>query len=136
MNMTNEQHNTSVPVENFDEQLHTARDYDRWLLQKSFNARWARFWFAPNRTVWLNTPVRNLARTLALKPSDKILEIGCGYAGLLLYLFRKVGFTSPMEGLDCSSLMIARACTEVRARGCEGRIRLQQGLATQLPYAD
>jgi ubiquinone/menaquinone biosynthesis C-methylase UbiE len=118
-----------------DEQI-TAHDYDRWLMQDSFMARWMRFWLSPSRILLFNTPVHRLPKQLSLKPTDKVLDIGCGYAGLLLYLLRKVGFTEVMEGLDCSAFMVEQANAEVQARGADRCIRVRQGLATQLPYAD
>jgi ubiquinone/menaquinone biosynthesis C-methylase UbiE len=118
-----------------DEQSATARDYDRWLAEDSLGARWARFWFSPKRTLWMNTPVRGLPKILSIKPEDRILDIGCGYGGLLMYLNRQVGFTNVMEGLDCSGFMIARAQEEIRSRKLEGRVCVRQGLATRLPYA-
>ena len=119
-----------------DEQLVTACDYDRWMTQNSLGSRWARFWFSPARTVCLNTPARHLARTMGLAASDRVLDVGCGCAGLLIYLLRKLRFTHTLEGLDCSPRMIEWGGQEVLARGLEGRIRLRQGLATALPYAD
>lgn len=124
------------PGARYDEQLVTANDYDRWFAQDTLGARWVRFWFAPNQTLFLNTPVRRLPRLLSLKPADKLLDIGCGYGGLLIYLYRKVGFSQVMEGLDCSSLMVTRAREEFRARGLEPAARISQGLATRLPYPD
>ncbi|NVN93335.1 MAG: class I SAM-dependent methyltransferase [Desulfuromonadales bacterium] len=120
----------------YDEQIATAHDYDRWFAQDTLGARWVRFWFAPNQTLFLNTPARRLPRLLSLKPTDKLLDIGCGYGGLLIYLHRKVGFSQAMEGLDCSSLMVARAREEFRARGLEACARISHGLATRLPYPD
>jgi cyclopropane fatty-acyl-phospholipid synthase-like methyltransferase len=119
-----------------DEQRVTADDYDRWFSQNSLGARWVRFWFAPNQTLFLNTPARRLPDLLSLKQTDKLLDIGCGYGGLLIYLHRKVGFTQVMEGLDCSSLMVARARDEFCRRGLESLARISQGLATRLPYPD
>jgi ubiquinone/menaquinone biosynthesis C-methylase UbiE len=119
-----------------DEELIAAHDYDHWLAQNCFSARWARFWFSPSRTVWLNTPARRLVKALTLKPADKVLDLGCGYAGLLIYLSRKVRFTQTLEGLDCSPLMIERARKEIRSRGLEAQVHVQQGRATQLPYPD
>ena len=119
-----------------DAELITAHDYDRWLARNCFSARWARFWFAPSRTLWLNTPARRLVRMLPLKPADKVLDLGCGYAGMLIYLSRQVRFTQTLEGLDCSLPMIERARKEIRSRGLEARIHVQQGRATQLPYPD
>ena len=120
----------------YDEQLTTADDYDRWLAQDTLGARWVRFWFAPKQTLFLNTPARKLPKLLSLTPEDTVLDIGCGYGGLLIYLNRKVGFTHVMEGLDCSELMVTRAQAEMRKRDLDSRVRIRQGLATKLPYPD
>jgi len=119
-----------------DEQWATARDYDQWLAQDTLMARWMRFWLSPNRTLLFNTPVCRLPQKLCLKSTDKVLDIGCGFAGLLLYLLRRVGFTEVMEGLDCSPFMVGQANTEIQSRGADRRIRVRQDLATRLPYAD
>ena len=119
-----------------DEQQVTAREYDRWMTQDTLGSRWVRFWFSPARTVWLNTPIRRLAAALRLVPSDRVLDVGCGPAGLLIYLCRKLRFVQPLEGLDCSARMIEWGGHEIRARGLEGRLRLRQGAATELPYPD
>ena len=119
-----------------DEQQITARDYNQWMAQGTWAARWARFWFSPKRILFLNTPVRKLPGLLSLKPADKVLDIGCGYGGVLLYLNRKVGFTEMMEGLDCSDLMVKLATEEVQQRGCADSIKVRKGVATSLPYPD
>jgi cyclopropane fatty-acyl-phospholipid synthase-like methyltransferase len=124
-----------IVVDN-DEQTTTAHDYNRWLAQNTFGARWVRFWFAPKQTLFLNTPARKLPGLLSLTSEDKVLDIGSGYGGLLIYLNRKVGFTQVMEGLDCSTLMVERAQVEMQKRGLESRISIRQGLATKLPYPD
>ena len=119
-----------------DEQLTTRHDYNRWMSEKNLGARWVRFWFSPKRTLFLNTPVRKLPDLLSLKKTDKVLDIGCGYGGLLLYLKSRVGFTAVMEGLDCSDTMVRLATDEVRKRGLAGQITIRQGVATTLPYPD
>jgi ubiquinone/menaquinone biosynthesis C-methylase UbiE len=123
-------------IRGIDEQISTANDYDQWLGQNSFGARWVRFWFAPKQTILLNTPACKLPGLLSLKASDKVLDIGCGYGGLLIYLKRKVGFEKSMEGLDCSELMVARATAEMKQRGLDSDINIRQGVATKLPYPD
>jgi len=128
--------NSAEQTAESDEQLTTANDYDRWLAQNTFGAHWVRFWFAPKQTLFLNTPARKLPCLLSLTPEDKVLDIGCGYGGLLIYLNRRVGFTQVMEGLDCSALMVQRARAEMHNRGLNSRIRISQGLATKLPYPD
>ena len=123
-------------VSGVSEELETARDYDSWLSQDTFGSRWMRFWLAPPRTVWLNTPVRWLPDAISLRPSDRILDIGCGYGGMLIYLQRRVGVSVPMEGLDCSPLMVERGRKEIMSRGLRDKINLRQGVATVLPYPD
>jgi ubiquinone/menaquinone biosynthesis C-methylase UbiE len=119
-----------------DEQLTTADDYNRWLAQNTFGAWWVRFWFAPKQTICLNTPARKLPKLLELAPDQKILDVGCGYGGLLIYLNRRVGFSQVLEGLDCSTLMVKRAREEMKVRGLDSRIRIKHGVATKLPYPD
>lgn len=118
------------------EEQETVRDYDIWLVQNTLLSRWIRFWLAPARTVWLNTPVRRLPQALALRPDSRLLDIGCGYGGMLIDLRRRAGITAPMEGLDGSTIMVAGGQREVLARGLQDAIRIRQGLATALPYAD
>ncbi|MFZ3207715.1 MAG: class I SAM-dependent methyltransferase [Geobacteraceae bacterium] len=119
-----------------DEQLTTAHDYDTWLAQNKFGAWWVRFWFAPERTLFLNTPARKLPELLSLTNRDKILDIGCGYGGLLIYLNRRVRFTEVLEGLDCSALMVKRAQKAMDNRDLNTYIRIRNGFATRLPYSD
>jgi SAM-dependent methyltransferase len=119
-----------------DEELTTADDYNRWLAQDTFGARWVRFWFAPKQTLFLNTPARKLPVLLSLTTADKVLDIGCGYGGLLIYLKRRVGFTEVMEGLDSSGLMVTRARAEMQRRSLDSTINIRQGMATKLPYPD
>ena len=65
-----------------------------------------------------------------------LIGIFSGYAGLLIYLHRKIRFTGTVEGLDCSVRMVERAREEIRARGMQEHVHVRQGLATELPYAD
>lgn len=123
------------PKEPQDEQSVTADEYDQWLTRNSLSARWVRFWFAPERTLFLNTPVRGLPGALDLKPEHRLLDIGCGYGGSLIYLQRRIGFVRPPAGLDCSRVMLAGARRAIRARGMQKAIGVQWGRATDLPYA-
>ena len=123
-------------VNSNNEELTTARDYNKWMAQGTMGARWVRFWFSPKRILFLNTPARKLPDLLALKPTDKVLDIGCGYGGLLIYLKGKVGITEVMEGLDCSDVMVKLATEEVHQRGLDADIKIRQGVATRLPYPD
>lgn len=120
----------------FEQQV-TAQEYDQWLSRNSFSACWARFWFSPKRTLWLNTQLPKLPAAIALRKEDRILDIGCGFGGLLLFLhktFNLPALQAPMEGIDCSPLMVKQACEEIRIQGLENVIHIKQGIATQLDY--
>ena len=130
-----------TPASSPDEQHDTALEYDRWLSRNTFSARWVRFWFSPGRTLWLNTQVRRLPAAASLTATDRILDVGCGYGGLLIHLHTVLGMprhpAKPLlEGLDSSSLMTTRAAAEIRTRSLEAAIRIHEGFATALPYDD
>ena len=119
-----------------DEQIKIAEEYDRWLADDSLAGRWMRYWFSPKRTIFLNTPVHKLPSRLSLGRNDRILDIGCGYGGLLIYLHKRIGCQKDMEGIDASPLMTELARHEISSRGLEDKIKVRQGIGTQLPYSD
>jgi len=119
-----------------NEQDKAAREYDRWARQNSLWGRWFRYWFAPGRILFLNTPAWRLKKILSIGSSDRILDIGCGCGSLLIYLYKKIGFRVPVEGLDVSPAMVALAEREIKKSGLEGKIRIRQGRGTELPYED
>lgn len=119
-----------------NDEMKTARDYDAWLSRDTLGARWLRFWLAPERTVWLNTPVRRLPSAMSLRRSDRVLDIGCGCGGVLIYLYRRIRFTETMEGLDCSAMMVETGRKEIMRRGLHDMINIRLGSATKLPYPD
>jgi ubiquinone/menaquinone biosynthesis C-methylase UbiE len=119
-----------------DEQDRTAEDYDRWMNNRSLFSRWMRYWISPGRVIFMNTPVRQLPSRLSLISSARILDIGCGYGSLLIYLHKKVGFSNRSEGIDISPVMVSMAEKEIRKRALEDRIRIRKGRGTKLPYPD
>ncbi len=119
-----------------NEQDKTAREYDRWAGRSSFWGKWFRYWLAPGRILFLNTPARKLPKTLSLNRDDKILDIGCGCGSLLIYLHKRIGFQVTLEGLDVSAVMVGLAEREINKSGLEGKVRIRQGRGTELPYMD
>jgi ubiquinone/menaquinone biosynthesis C-methylase UbiE len=99
-------------------------------------ARWARFWFSPARTLAVNTPARHLPDALPLRRTDRVLDVGCGCAGLLIYLHHRVRLEQPLEGLDASPFMVEWARRELEARHLAEHIHVQVGGATNLPFPD
>jgi len=71
---------------------------------------------------------QDIAKHYALKPGDKILDIGCGKA-FLLYEFTRVVPGLTVAGLDISAYGIAHAKDEVRPY-------LDEANCIKLPYAD
>ena len=55
-----------------------------------------------------------LNKILSIDPNDKILDIGCGCGNLLIYLYNKIGFRVPVEGLDVSPAMVGLAEREIK----------------------
>jgi len=119
-----------------DEQDKTAEDYDRCMNKKSLIARWMRYWLSPGRVVFVNTPARKLPSKLSLSSSDKILDIGCGYGSLLIYLHEKIAFSGRIEGIDVSPVMVELAKEELQKKGLGNKIAVKIGRGTDLPYPD
>ena len=69
-----------------------------------------------------------MAKHYALKPGDRILDVGCG-KGFLLYDFTQMVPGIEVRGLDISSYAIENAKEEVRPF-------LTMGHANQLPFPD
>jgi ubiquinone/menaquinone biosynthesis C-methylase UbiE len=73
---------------------------------------------------------------LAVRTGEKVLEIGFGTGRGLVRLADAVGADGRVFGLDLSEKMVALAKQTVAKAGLSGRIRLRQGDAVALPYAD
>lgn len=65
---------------------------------------------------------RHIAAKLRLEPNHRVLDIGCGWGGLALYLAR-IGNVAEVRGVTLSSEQIARARQRAAALGLDGRVR-------------
>jgi len=82
-------------------------------------------------------PVRQSGlEKLAVKPGERVLEIGYGTGHSLVELARAVGPEGKVFGIDLSEGMRARAEERLAAENLVARVELRCGDATQLPYAD
>lgn len=75
-----------------------------------------------------------LIRELALKPGDRVVEVGCGTARNLIAIARRYPGTR-LFGLDASQEMLKTAAEAVRRAGLESRIKLSCGYAEALTPA-
>ncbi|MGD0141821.1 MAG: class I SAM-dependent methyltransferase [Rhizomicrobium sp.] len=71
---------------------------------------------------------------LALKPGDRLVEIGCGTARNLVRIARLYP-GAELYGLDASQEMLKSAAESVAHAGLEGRVRLIHGYAEDLSPA-
>ena len=95
-------------------------NYDRWsrLLSLGQDPRWRRF----------------LVSRIAAGPDDEVLDVATGTAAVAIELARRSGCR--VVGLDQSPEMLAAGRQRVEAAGLGDRIRLVDGSADQLPFAD
>lgn len=94
--------------------------YDRWsrLLSLGQDPRWRRF----------------LVSRIEAGPDDEVLDVATGTAAVAIELARRTGCR--VVGLDQSVEMLAEGRRRVDEAGLAGRIRLVNGSADQLPFAD
>lgn len=117
-----------------DEQV-VGRGYAYWFLHAP--SRFLVRYLFSRRGLWvLNTPYRRLLATAGITPDDRVLDVGCGLAGMLIALAERIPFRSPAVGIDVSDELIAAATRDVRRAGLDGRVTVVAASATRLPFAD
>ena len=76
---------------------------------------------------------RELVRQINLRPGERILDLGCGTATLLMML-KRAEPAGEVIGLDADEKVLAIARRKIQAADLD--IQLDHGMAYQLPYAD
>ena len=94
--------------------------YDRWsrLLSLGQDPRWRRF----------------LVSRIEAGPEDDVLDVATGTAAVAIELVRRTGCR--VVGIDASPEMLRSGRERVEAAGLAERIRLVEGRAEELPFAD
>jgi len=64
----------------------------------------------------------HIARKLLLKPNESLLDIGCGWGGMLIYAAQKYGITG--TGITLSKNQYEYASSKIRELGLEDRIEV------------
>src|SRR5215471_3531454 len=75
-----------------------------------------------------------VAGMLAIKPTDRILDIGSGIGGPARYLAHRSGCR--VVGIDLTAEFCEVARVLTRALGLEDRVSFEQGDALKMPFAD
>lgn len=83
--------------------------------------------------ILLNTAVFTLPDELRMDPHWRVLEIGCGRAGLLRVLAHRAGLVQPAVGLDESKTLLSLAQRDAMD---ERPLTLAAGRSGALPFAD
>lgn len=73
---------------------------------------------------------------LAVKPGERVLEVGCGTGNELLDLAELVGAGGKVYGIDISPGMLAVAHQKLSLKPQPAAVELRVGDARQLPYED
>ena len=71
---------------------------------------------------------------LALKPGDKVLDVGCGSGAVAIQFARHTGNANPLTALDLSPYLLGEARIAAGKAGAE--IAFEHGSAEALPFAD
>jgi SAM-dependent methyltransferase len=75
-----------------------------------------------------------LARLLAPKPGDRLLDIGSGLGGPARYLAKMCGCR--VTGVDLTQEFVAAAAELTRRAALSAEVEFRQGSALELPFAD
>jgi ubiquinone/menaquinone biosynthesis C-methylase UbiE len=73
---------------------------------------------------------------LAIRPGERVLEVGCGSGAVLRELARRVRPSGTAVGLDFRPSLLAVAREYVEEAGLDSQIELHEGDARSLPFAD
>jgi len=79
---------------------------------------------------------RTLIDQIGPRPSEAILEIGCGAGSLVRLLAERLGGASPITAADVNPFLLREAAQLAEAEGLGELIRFTEGNAEALPFED
>src|SRR5881409_958888 len=75
-----------------------------------------------------------LIRRADFAAGQRVLDVGCGVGTTAIRIAKDFGATA--AAVDIAPLMLDRAAVNVHAAGLQGRVSVEHGDITALPYAD
>ncbi len=115
--------------------LRFAQGYDRWMDKRGPLAAAMRFAMSVPGQILVNTAAFTLPEELRMRPEWRVLDVGCGRAGVVRVLAERARLQPAPIGLDASHRMLSLARRDIEADGGPP-VCLAQGLATNLPFTD
>lgn len=109
--------------------------YDRWMSNRGPLAAAMRFAMSVPGQILVNTPAFTLPEELRMRPEWRVLDVGCGRAGVVRVLADRAGLEQPPLGIDPSQQMLRLAQRDMAAEGGPST-GLHRGVATLLPFVD
>jgi microcystin synthetase protein McyJ len=79
--------------------------------------------------------VSHMGTLLGLDGGSRLLDVGCGMGSQDLYLLRRFG-PQGIDGLDVTWPHVEHARRRISEAGCETRVRIHHGTATDIPFPD
>ena len=113
--------------------LRFAQGYDRWLDKRGPLAAAMRFAMSVPGQILVNTAAFTLPEELRMRPDWRVLDMGCGRAGIARVLAERARLQQAPIGLDASRRMLSLARRDIESEGGPP-VCLAQGLATALPF--
>ena len=112
-----------------------ALEYDRWMGGRGPLAAAMRFAMSVPGQILVNTAAFTLPEELKIGQDWRILDVGCGRAGVVRVLADRARLQQAPVGIDASRRMLELAKRDIAAEGGP-EVRLAQGTATALPVVD
>ena len=106
---------------------------ERYLRQKDIHAQWESDYLNPDMNRFYDIAFDAILRRLQPKPSDKLLDAGCGYGYHTVRLARG---GSHITAVDFSETALAAARRTITDAGLDKQITLQKADLTRLAFQD
>lgn len=103
------------------------------LSRTDIHEEWERNYLGPDLDRYYNAAFARIVEEMQGDKGATVLDLGCGYC---YHTARLAKSDLAITGVDFSEAALARARETLRDAGIEERVRLQQGDATKLPFAD